>query len=404
VTRRGAAKGAFSLLVPAMLLMVWVAPEISSAAPLAARTVTSSVSTIDRHPDTPGTVVITANNYGYVAWQDPAAGDLPDKVMFCVIPPGGKCTKPVRLANPPGTQFGVTQAFPVLGGDHGVVYVVGPRYVPSDTVIWVSRNGGKTFSAGHTVPAGSYAGDTTVDDVLRLPDKRTNVDYFVVASNNVGLGFSLTGDLISKCITCSFSFGAGGVAGATLGLSGTSAVEGFWNDADTPTVNYYWSKYDDVPVAGVWHGPIKVSDGDAARLASGPRGLFLLSQDLVGNKSSQVLRLDVRKWNPSTHAFDPPTVVVHYPASTGSTELGGLGEDSKTGALYVAWEAQNSKGDYVLQLWTSTNGGKRWSAPVDVAATPFGFEGPVRVAINDGRGFLTFNDDRGLELVTLDHL
>ena len=69
-----------------------------------------------------------------------------------------------------------------------------------------------------------------------------------------------------------------------------------------------------------------------------------------------------------------------------------------------AWEAHNSKGDYVLQLWTSTNGGKQWSAPVDVAATPFGFEGPVRVAINDGRGFMTFNDDRGLELVTLDHL
>ena len=130
----------------------------------------SSVSTIDRHPDTPGTVVITANNYGYVAWQDPAAGDLPDKVMFFVIPPGSKCAKPVRL-NPPGTQFGVTQAFPVLGGNHGVVYVVGPRYVPSDTVIWVSRNGGKTFSAGHTAPAGSYAGDTNVDNLCGSPTR-----------------------------------------------------------------------------------------------------------------------------------------------------------------------------------------------------------------------------------------
>ena len=323
--------------VVAVVSMFGVAPQLSFAGQLAPHGVTSSISTLDAHADTTGPIVIGSNGTGYVAWQHPSSGGGPDTVLFCAIPTGGTCKKSIVLPLPSGAAtYGVTQAFPVLGGEPGVVYVVAPSYVTSNTVIWTSSNSGKSFSTGYVVPAGSYAGDTNVDDVLRVPDK-PSVDYFVVASHNVGLGFSLTSNKIVKCIRCSFSFGASGVVGATLGLSGNEAVEAYWTDADTPTVDYYWSKHDDVAVAGDWKGPIEVSTGNNARLADGPKGLFLLSQDFVG-KESQPTRLDVRAFDPTTHKFGSPMTVVNQSSSTASPYSGGFGEDPVTGALYVAWE------------------------------------------------------------------
>ena len=386
--------------VIAVVSMFSVAPQLSSAGQLAPHRITSSISTLDAHADTTGPIVIGSNGTGYVAWQHPSSGGRPDTVLFCAIPTGGTCKKSIVLPLPSGAAtYGVTQAFPVLGGEPGVVYVVAPSYVTSNTVIWTSSNSGKSFSTGYVVPVGSYAGDTTVDDVLRVPDK-ASVDYFVVASHNVGLGFSLTSNVIVKCITCSFSFGASGVVGATLGLSGNGAVEAYWTD--TPTVDYYWSKHDDVPVASDWRGPVEVSTGDNARLAGGPKGLFLLSQDLVGDES-QPTRLDVRAWDPTTHKFGSPMTVVNESSSTASPYSGGFGEDPVTGALYVAWEANTSKGD-VMRLWISTNGGTKWSAATDVAKMSQGDVNAARVAVTNGKGFLTFNDDAGLHLVDLAHL
>jgi hypothetical protein len=388
--------------VVAVVSMFGVAPPLSSAGPLAPHRITSSISTLDSHADTTGPIVIGSNGTGYVAWQHPSSGGGPDTVLFCAIPTGGTCKKSIVLPLPSGAAtYGVTQAFPVLGGEPGVVYVVAPSYVTSNTVIWTSSNSGKSFSAGYVVPVGSYAGDTVVDDVLRVPDK-PSVDYFVVASHNVGLGFSLTSNVIVKCITCSFSFGASGVAGATLGLSGSGAVEAYWTDADTPTVDYYWSKHDDVPVASDWKGPIEVSTGDNARLAGGPKGLFLLSQDFVGGES-QPTRLDVRAFDPTTHTFGSPMTVADESSSTASPYSGGFGEDPVTGALYVAWEAITSKGD-VMHLWISTNGGTKWSAATGVAKMSEGDVNAARVAVSNGKGFLTFNDDAGLHLVDLAHL
>jgi hypothetical protein len=388
--------------VVAVVSMFGVAPQLSSAGQLAPHRVTSSISTLDANADTTGPIVIGSNGTGYVAWQHPSSGGRPDTVLFCAISTGGTCKKSIVLPLPSGAAtYGVTQAFPVLGGEAGVVYVVAPSYVTSNTVIWTSSNSGKTFSAGYVVPVGSYAGDTDVDDVLRVPDK-PSVDYFVVASNNVGLGFSLTSNKIVKCIRCSFSFGASGVVGATLGLSGNGAVEAYSTDADTPTVDYYWSKHDDVAVASDWKGPIEVSTGDNARLAGGPNGLFLLSQDFVGDES-QPTRLDVRAFDPTTHKFGSPMTVVNESAGTASPYSGGFGEDPVTGALYVFWEAITSKGD-VMHLWISTNGGAKWSAATDVANMSQGDVDAARVAVTNGTGFLTFNDDAGLHLVDLAHL
>jgi hypothetical protein len=158
-----------------------------------------------------------------------------------------------------------------------------------------------------------------------------------------------------------------------------------------------------VAVPGAWAGPVKVAAGGNARLANGPKGLFLLSQDFDGTKETQPTRLDIRKWRPATHTFGPPTVVADDKNGTGEDEIGGLAEDPVTGALYVAWGDGTGSGVF-MRLWVSSNGGKSFSAATDVAPVNWVATGPVRIAVTNGRGFLTFQDDSGLELVDLAHL
>jgi hypothetical protein len=57
-----------------------------------------------------------------------------------------------------------------------------------------------------------------------------------------------------------------------------------------------------------------------------------------------------------------------------------------------------------MRLWISTNGGTKWSAATDVAKMSQGDVNAARVAVTNGKGFLTFNDDAGLHLVDLAHL
>ncbi|MGC9960597.1 MAG: hypothetical protein ABSE47_01695 [Acidimicrobiales bacterium] len=386
--------------LPALLFLAAI-PAQSSAESLARRAVTSTISTLDARASTTGAIVIGTNGSAYVAWEHPSSG--PATIRFCVILPGGTCKHAITLPIPsnPDKGWAVTQPFPILGGKAGVVYVVGPRYVPDDSIIWTSTDGGASFSRGYVL-ANSYVGETNVDDVLRIADPHPTKDFFAVGSNNPGLGFSTTTTLYVKCNVCSLSFGAGGVAGGTLGILAGRAVEAFWNDASPPMVDYYWSPTDDMPEAGAWYGPIAVSKGIGARLTSGPKGMFLLSQDFAGHEP-QATRLDVRKWNAATHRFGPAVTVVDDTSSSGSDAIGGFGEDSLTGALYVAWVGSSSKGD-VVRVWISTDGGLKWSKATDVAKVDGTSAGPIRIAARDGKGFLTFEDVAGLHLVDLSHL
>jgi hypothetical protein len=363
---------------------------------------TSIVHTIDAHADTTGAIVLDSTGWGYLAWDRPN-GSLADKVLFCKLPPGGTCTGSVQLKLP-GTDSSadaIVQPFPVLGGKTGVVYVVGPRYAQGDTVVWSSDDGGLVFSR-LDIPSPSYAGNTTVDDVLRAPaSPSSSKDYFSVASSNVGLGYSYTGPgaVGAAHPPASFSFGASGVVGATLGISGSEVIEAYWNDADTPRVYAYWASSSSDAMASQWKGPIDVGAGINARLAGGPGGLYLLTQVV---DSSGAAKLDLRKWDASTHVFGAPTVVVSDSSSAASTDPGGLTVDVASGAVYVAWPGiDTTTGDTVMRLWTSANGGASFSAPVVVADVSSGYDGAARLAMDKGHGFVTFTDSVGLHLVSV---
>jgi hypothetical protein len=294
----------------------------------------------------------------------------------------------------------------VFGGVSGVVYAVGPSYVYGYTIIWKSTNWGGTYGAGVAQPVGSYYGGTTVGDVLYDPGSPKSVDYMDVASSgSADADYSLTGpEIVKQCEECSFSFGAGGVVGSTLGDSGVEQVEAYWTDAKVPTVDYYWSK-DGGGVPGAWSShPVQVSDGIDARLVGGPHGLFLLSEDYTSPSEESPSKLDVRKWNPTTHEFGAPVTVVNDPASVESTDQGGFAEDTATGALYVAWPGTvSSEGGAVMRVWYSNAADTSFTGPKYVSTVPCCYAGPTRMAVRNGDGFLTFLAG-GLRLVDLSNL
>ena len=217
-----------------------------------------------------------------------------------------------------------------------------------------------------------------------------------------------------------FNFNVGslldiGVAGATLGFSGQETVVAFFViEAHTSPVAYFWAPFPEVsgvpefPGPGspyvqprnLDHGPVVVSAGLNPRLAGGPAGLFLLSED-SGATASSPYKLDVRKWGPTAHAFGAPTLVATVPSGVGSNAEGGFTEDTQSGALYVAWPAAGPAGSYVMNVWVSRDGGKTFAGPTAVGTFAFGYASEARMAMTGGKGFLTWQDYHGLALVDL---
>lgn len=381
--------------------------------------------TLDPQADTSGPIVTDSSGNGYIAWSQPNGVEA-DTTLFCKIPRGGSCTDPIVLPLPGATTSveGIAQAFPVIGTQPGVVYVVAPRYVRNDTLIWSSTNGGESFSKPKVKAEGSYADDTTVGDVLLAPGGSINTtpsgeletnDAFELASNNVGIGYSFTGNGLTTSPT-SFSFKEPGSfpTGATLGFTNPAAgpntglVEAYWTLTNPYEVSFYQYPGPGLPVKENvgWTGPQKVTDGYLPRLASGPDGLFMVSQDYLPGESTENAPtvIEVRKYNETSKSFEAPVAISRDPSS-GLFEPGDIFENPETGTLYVAWPGETSGGSYVMHLWESTDGGQTFHGERDIATIGYGYSEIPRLAVAaDGQGWLTFKDAGGLEVADLNAL
>jgi hypothetical protein len=363
---------------------------------------------LDATPETVGTVVTEASGTGYFAWeQAPGLPGAADTTMFCKIPRGGSCTAPVVLPLPGSGSADVedvTQAFSVLGTRPGVVYVVGPRYDEDDTIIWTSTNGGASFSGPVTVD--SYGGRTGIDDVLLNPnhmatEKEPTADFFDVASTNPGIAFGEVSNTIKAPQEFSFAEPGAFADEGSLGFTTGShlPVEAFYNLATEDEIHFYVNKGSPADQEKNWDGPAPkfVAIGKRPRLASGPSGLFMLSMDFPAGESEPAV-LDLRKFNETTDVFEAPLEI------TGGVDSGlesDIYENPETGDLYVVWPTV-SGGNNVLDFAESTNGGQSFQGQREVAAINGGFEGPPRLAVaSDGRGWLTFEDEDGVEVANL---
>jgi hypothetical protein len=256
-------------------------------------------------------------------------------------------------------------------------------------------------------PPNTYADNLGVDDVEYFTSGGPNEIYDTMAIASSGgagtpLGFSLTTPAISCCSPrlCAFDLPVDDVVGATLGIDHHQLVMAYWQDNPARVLGYFWAANAATPIK-VWHGPFQLASGANVRIANGPDGLFLLSQDYTSTTESVPTRLSVRKWDFTTHSFGAPTILVNDTKRTSSYVTGGLAEDAATGTLYVVWQGNDAAGNPMMRLWTSNNGGVSFSAPRAIAPVNDYAEGLVRIAVTHGYGFLTFRDYKGLHLVDI---
>ena len=332
---------------------------------------TAGVPTVlDAHAASFGATAVDAAGALYVAWLRTGNSD---KDMFCSIPSGGTCTHPVVLALPSGGVLAETdQPFPVLAPG-GAVYVVAGRYIDDDVVVWTSSDGGQSFGAPTVIAQGSFPGKSNVDDVLlatRTYGGGTNRpgSSFLMSSSHVGLGFGLVACVCTRPTGPTSSFSFSGLSTAdNVNLSSSlaldqngDAVEAFSTHGPSPTVGFYrYGGSGPIGTQQAWKGPTLVAQGDLARLAGGPAGLFLLSEDRAPG-SAKITHVDVRKYDPAAHVFGAPRTLVDE-AVADPVAGGALYENQETGHLAVAWPRYTASGKPMMQLWTSTMGGKTWS-------------------------------------------
>jgi hypothetical protein len=168
---------------------------------------------------------------------------------------------------------------------------------------------------------------------------------------------------------------------------------------------YSYHAHNSHPISSqaAWGGPTVLGDGYLPRLADGAAGLFLLSEDSA-NGAPQPTIVDIRKYSTATHAFGARTQLAVNPG--GAADLfsgGGLGENYDSGELAAVWP-QFSSNSPLMRLYLSTDGGAHFSPAQDVAAVGPGYAiaDNARVAIaDDGTGFVTFQDARGLQVADL---
>jgi hypothetical protein len=378
--------------------------------------------TLDAAADSSGPVVVDAAGNGYITWLRKAnSPSLPDSVMFCKVPPAGRCTTPLTLPLPAGSNGAdgaTSQPYAVLAPDDEV-WIVAPRYTLGDIVYWVSENGGQSFSAPVDVSApNDYADGTNVDGVLLEPNEpyltqTPPVAFFDIASTNPGVGYSwLPSNLVAGGSQMTgFDFtspGSGGVGGASLGQQPDGfPLEAYWNDSSPSQVLFYRQTVGDGTVAqpiDAWTStPTLVGDGYLPQLASGPKGLFLAYEAYpAGRLNDTPSVLDFARFNPTTESFGAARKLVTDPQADTSLHDGGtINENGVTGHIAVVWPLFGSAGDE-MRLWLSTNGGSTFTTEGDIATFGSSYAGSASLAL-DGKngGFLTWVDSQGLRVADL---
>jgi hypothetical protein len=377
--------------------------------------------TLDTRAASFAPVVVDSAGNGYVAWLRAGA---PGDVMFCKLPRGARgCAAPVVLAPPGGAPTDeASQPFPIVTSDF--IYVVAPRYVDNDTLIYRSADGGRTFSV-YVVPVGSYSNMTSPDDVIPTntngtpysggPTSGGGALYFQVGASNPGLGFSYsTWGMFFPPETgvpseLSFSnVGPGLVGGSTLGVTGSGElVAAYWLDSTPPTVAFFAYSYNKSRPSfeqRFWLGPrTVVSDGYLPRLSGGPAGLFMLSAQ--GTSSTPTpSKVEVRRYDPASQTFTGATgVLALAPGQASLFDGGGLDQNGTTGELVAVWPAFAGSST-AMRLYVSTNAGASFSGGQEIASVGRGYavNDNARVAVAaDGSGFLTFRDAGGVKVADL---
>jgi hypothetical protein len=369
----------------ATTLLLAALPAVSAA---------NDLFTLDKSAQSDGHLAEDAAGNAYVAWVTEGVGTGIEPVRYCKIAPGGGCS-PITLSIPGATSISesASAAFPVFGPGN-TVYVVAPRYAVDDVVFWTSNDGGLTFDGGtETTP---YSNKTDPTDVF------LSGGSFLIGAYNAGLGFSAND--VPPPGGGEFEFkepGSGGVAGASMGLSGSNPVIAYWNISDPPypLLFYRYSGAGTITTEASWEGPFEVAKGYEPSLSTGPAGLLMVSADYGGGPYPNTINF--RRYDGASFGA-PKTLAVD---SNPDLFVGGDIAQSPSGNRIVAVWPGTRGGDNasVMRLFTSTDGGASFTeSHVARLGSSYAIGPNAQVATNDsGSGWVLFEDSDGLRLADL---
>jgi len=353
----------------------------------------NNLSTLDPDPVSEGHVIVDAAGNAYVSWVSEGAGAAIDPVRFCKIAPGGACA-PITLSIPGGTSISdsAAAAIPVFGPG-GTVYVVAPRYARNDLFFWTSTNGGASFDGG--------AEREPIPGKIEPTDVFLQGSNFLIGANGPGLAFSVAD--VGAPAASGFEFsspGGGGILNSSMGLDGLNPVIAYSNFDDPYTVFFYRYKGSGpITTEANWSAPTFVTNGYEPKLAGGPAGLFMVSQDYSGGQYPNAV--NVRRY---TGTGFGPAKTLALDSSTNLFAGGAIAQSPSGNRLAVAWPGRRP-GDnaYVMRLFTSTDAGGSYSeSHIAHIGDAYELNNNADLATNDaGTGWLLFRNSTGLQLADL---
>jgi len=372
------------------MLLVFVLAVLPAAASA------NNLFTLDDHPITDGHLAEDQAGNAYVAWTSQGDGSSPEPVKFCKIAPGGACnaiTLPIPGAS--SSLDSVAGAIPVLVPGTEIVYVVAPRYLQDDIVFWTSLNGGASFNGGETRPY-YVQGKTDPTDAFVVGNE------IMVSGYNPGLIFSNTQIVGGGGGELNFADpGVGGVAGASMGFDAGNPIIAYWNISGPPYPLFFYRYDGSGSITDEANWPrTEVTKGYEPNLASGPAGLFMVSEDYQDG-SQYPKAINVRRFEGTN--FGPAKTL----AVDSSTDLfvgGAIAQSPSGNRLAVIWPGTRA-GDnaFVMRLFTSTDGGANYSeSHVAHLESAYSLGPNAEVATDDGgTGWVLFEDSAGLRIADL---
>jgi hypothetical protein len=262
-------------------------------------------------------IAVDDGHTGHIVWPDGS-----DRLRYCRLPRGaGECS-PSLTFSPPESDFWGPRV--VIGA--GRVFLLTDRCCfPEDRLlVYQSTDGGSTFTGPTTIAEASPGtnlapgtGEAAFGPGFRISTTGVKDGTFYRAAP-----IEPAGAPISRL--------------ATLGSGGESSI-GFL-DSVTPIVAFerdggtyfrVWGGSGDYNETSSW-GPIRsAGPGEEPKLASGPRGTYLL--ELIGDRYKQSYA--VRRWDPATSGFPGEPAAI---TPRGSPMFGDFVEDGG-GNLHAIW-------------------------------------------------------------------
>jgi hypothetical protein len=268
-------------------------------------------------------VAVGQDGTAYLAWNQRRAPGQSDVTHYCRIPRGARaCTSRRALVAPPEAgQGGLDSAGPqVLVPDADTVVVLAQRCCRARLEAWTSTDGGVSFGApreiGSNAPSGGAALGPGGFAASTITSGEAGGTFFQAAPLQSGTEVA-TPPASDRADVGDLGGGASASEGGSVAFLDPLTPIAAFGDGSRVYSRRFGGGLDFNSLAG-WDPPTVVDRGSAPRLASGPKGVFLLYRT-----PGAAPRLVVRRWDGTSFAGAPVDVADGSGASDFFADAGG---------------------------------------------------------------------------------